>query len=115
MGVLKKSYIPERGDVVIIDFDPTKGHEQSGRRPALILSERSYNKMTNLCFAVPITSKTHNYFFERDLPPGFKTNGVAICNQVRPMCFKDRNITFAEKMDNEFISEVMSLIRAFFK
>ena len=90
-------YIPERGDIVWIDFDPQSGHEQKGKRPALILSPQKYNEKTSLCICLPITSKIKNYPFEVLLPDKLPVNGVVLSDQIKSLDFVARNVQFVCK------------------
>ncbi len=90
-------YIPERGDIVWLDFDPQSGHEQKGKRPALILSPQKYNEKTSLCICLPITSKIKNYPFEVLLPDKLPVKGVVLSDQIKSLDFDARNIKFACK------------------
>lgn len=72
----KAAYIPERGDAIWITLDPQVGHEQAGRRPALVLSPSAYNGRVGLALCCPITSQVKNYPFEVPLPAGSPISGV---------------------------------------
>jgi mRNA interferase MazF len=69
-------YVPERGDLVWLSFDPRAGHEQAGRRPALILSPSLYNRSSSLALVVPVTSQVKGYPFEVPIPAGMRVRGV---------------------------------------
>jgi len=75
-------YVPNRGDIVWLEFDPQAGHEQAGRRPAVVLSPQAYNDRTGLMVCCPVTSKVKGYPFEVALPPDFAITGVALTDQV---------------------------------
>lgn len=90
-------YCPERGDVVWLDFDPTRGREQQKRRPALVLSRRIYNQKAGLCVACPITSKVKGYPFEVALAGAKEAKGVVLADQLRTMAWPARNCTFIER------------------
>jgi mRNA interferase MazF len=92
-------YIPDAGDVVWLDFAPQAGHEQAGRRPALILSPSGYNAAAGLALCCPITSRVKNYPFEVAVAPapGYQLNGVVLADQVRSIDYRARNAhKFAE-------------------
>jgi mRNA interferase MazF len=95
MGKIK--YVPARGDIVWIDFDPTKGHEQRGRRPALVISPEKYNALSHRAIFCPITSKSKKYPFEVFFE-GESITGAVLADQVRTMDFTKRNIEFIEKV-----------------
>jgi mRNA interferase MazF len=75
--------VPERGDIVYLDFAPTKGHEQRGHRPAFIISPRIYSQKSSLALFMPITSHTKGYPFEVALPAGLKTQGVILSDRIK--------------------------------
>jgi mRNA interferase MazF len=87
-------YCPDADDVVEIDFDPQAGREQAGRRPALVLSPRPYNRLARLCVLCPITSQVKGYPFEVALPEGHPVTGVVLSDQVKSMSWHDRNAQF---------------------
>jgi mRNA interferase MazF len=101
-------YIPERGDIVWLDFNPQAGHEQKGRRPAIILSPKSYNKITHLALVCPITTQIKNYPFEVLLPKQHKTKGVIISDQLKSLDWYSRNVEFIEIAGINIINHVIS-------
>jgi mRNA interferase MazF len=112
MGVLKGKFIPQKGDIVSLDFSPTSGREQSGFRPALIISSSRYNQLSGLCLALPITSKEKGLMFELVLPKNLTTKGVIICDQVRTISYKTRKVKFLEKTDLSFCEEAVQMMYA---
>jgi mRNA interferase MazF len=104
------SYLPDRGDLVWINFNPQSGHEQAGRRPALVLSPSSYNSKVGLAILCPITSKKKGYPFEVSLPPKMPVSGAVLSDQVKNMDWKSRNIEFICKLDDRSIEEVLQRI-----
>jgi len=92
-----KKYVPQRGDLVWLEFNPQLGHEQSGRRPALIISPKSYNEKTNLCLLYPVTSKTKGYPFEVEIS-GKNASGFVLTDQIKSFDWKKRNPIFIEKI-----------------
>lgn len=112
--VAKRSSAPERGDIVWIDFDPTKGHEQSGRRPALVISPKVYNAKSGLALACPITSQAKGYPFE----VAFKTraiSGVILADQIRSVDWKGRRAEKAGVVSDTTLSEVQDFIQKLIK
>jgi mRNA interferase MazF len=103
-------YIPDRGDVVFLNFDPTRGHEQRGHRPALVLSPLSYNLKTSLALFMPITNKQKGYPFEVVLPAELKTQGVVLADQIKCLNWKDRSIEFVEVAPESLIETVQAKI-----
>lgn len=89
-------YTPCRGDIVWIDFDPTKGHEQSGRSPAIVVSLNAYNIISGRALFCPITSKIKGHVFDV-LFEGEKIKGTILADQVRTMDWSKRDLVFVEK------------------
>jgi len=106
------SYIPERGDIVWLNFNPQKGHEQRGKRPALVLSPKIYNEKTSLCVCIPITSKKKGYPFEVVLPDKLPIEGVILSDQIKNLDFSAREITFICKAPSTIIQLVQKNILA---
>jgi mRNA interferase MazF len=100
-------YTPDRGDIVWIDFNPQAGHEQAGRRPALVLSPKDYNSKVGLAILCPITSKQKGYPFEVPLPKGTKISGVVLSDQAKSMDWKIRNTEFICTLDALLIDQVL--------
>ena len=105
-----KEYVPKRGDIVWLEFKPQTGHEQSGKRPALVLSHENYNKVVGLGIFCPITSKVKGYPFEVALPENIEIQGVILSDQVKSFDWRQRNAEFICKVDNITINKVVSLI-----
>lgn len=106
-----KSYIPSRGDIVWTDFDPAAGHEQKGKRPALVLSTQPFNKNILLALAAPITSRVRGHGFEVPLA-GKKVSGVVLCQQIKMLDFKERGTQFVEKAPEEIVAQALAKVRA---
>lgn len=105
-------YIPERGDIVWTDFDPAAGHEQKGKRPALILSPANFNTVFGLALAAPITSRVRGHAFETNLnTPDIQIKGVVLCQQIKMIDFKERGVVFAAKAPVRVIKEVLGKTR----
>ncbi len=104
------NYVPERGDLVWLTFDPQAGHEQAGRRPAFVLSPAAYNRKTNLFLACPVTSRIKGYPFEVALPAGVPVSGVILADQIKSLDWKERKAQFAGRTTPEIIDEVVALI-----
>lgn len=105
--MVSKSYVPERGDVVWLDFDPQAGHEQAGRRPALILSPRVYNRPTGLALLCPITNKAKGYPYEVAIPVGQGVIGVVLADQVKNLDWRQRKAAFLGQMSESVLDEVL--------
>lgn len=83
--VKSTEYIPQRGDVVWINFNPQAGHEQAGHRPAVVLSPGMYNDKTHLAILCPITNRVKGYPFEVAIPVGLEVKGVILADQIKSM------------------------------
>jgi mRNA interferase MazF len=104
------SYVPRRGDIVWLSFDPQAGHEQAGRRPAFVVSPEAYNRKTGLFLACPVTSKVKGYPFEVALPVNRDVGGVILADQIKSLDWKARRAKFAAPTDKDVISEVIALV-----
>ena len=102
------AYVPERGDVVWLTFDPQAGHEQAGRRPAVVISPGGYNRKVGLAIFCPVSSQTKGYPFEVQLPPGLEVEGVVLSDQVKSLDWRARTASFACKLPPHTLSEVMN-------
>jgi len=109
---MSKRYIPNRGDVVWLTFTPQAGHEQAGRRPALVISPSLYNKKAGLAIFCPITSKIKGYPFEVKIPKGLKVEGVVLSDQVKSLDWRNRKASFHCKVPEDVLSEVIQKIGA---
>ncbi|NJO40619.1 MAG: endoribonuclease MazF [Cyanobacteria bacterium CRU_2_1] len=105
-----KRYIPDRGDLVYLDFDPTKGHEQRGHRPAFVLSPRSYNAKSSLALFMPITKQQKGYPFEVPLPPEVQIQGVILADQIKRLDWKAHDVQFVESVPESVVEEVQAKI-----
>lgn len=101
-------YVPERGDIVRLDFSPHLGHEQGFERPAVVLTPSDYNKLISLALLCPITKHSKGYPFEVELPKGMKTFGVVLSDQIKSFDWKARQVKFVEKAPSELIEEVLA-------
>ncbi len=103
---MASNFIPHRGDVVWIDMQPQVGHEQSGRRPAIVLSPKSYNGKVGLALLCPITNQIKGYPFEVMIPSGLKVAGVVLSDQVKSLDWKIRNAEFCDKVPEVVVLEI---------
>ncbi len=107
------SYCPEAGDFIWIDLDPTMGHEQSGRRPAIVLSPQSYNAAAGLCVICPITSRVRGYPFEAALPDGEDIiRGAVLADQPHSISWEKRPIKHAGRAPDTVLNEVRERLAA---
>jgi mRNA interferase MazF len=104
-------YVPERGDLVWLTFDPQAGHEQAGRRPALVLSPAPYNRRASLALVCPITNQAKGYPFEVALPEGLSISGVVLADHVKSADWAARCAEFAARAPAEIVAEVTAKLR----
>jgi mRNA interferase MazF len=107
--MVKKKYIPERGDIVWLNFNPQSGHEQRGKRPAMVISPKEYNAKTGLGLFCPITSAIKNYPFEVKIESK-KINGVVLADQIKSLDWETRKIEFIANEAPEKVEEVIEKI-----
>lgn len=100
--------LPDRGDLVWIDFTPQAGHEQAGRRPGLVLSPRAYHNRTPFVVVCPITSKVKGYPFEVALPPGLAVGGVVLADQVKSLDRRVRQLDPAGSVPEAVLQQVLA-------
>jgi len=108
----KAPYVPDRGDIVWMVFDPQAGHEQSGRRPALIVSSKEYNGKRGLALLCPVTSKVKGYPFEVALPLCAKVSGAVLCDQIKSADWRARKAKFIERIDKAACEDVVGKLHA---
>jgi mRNA interferase MazF len=106
------AYIPRKGDFVTVTFDPQSGHEQRGRRPALVVSNDLFNKHTGLCIACPITTRQRDYPFHVSIPPGQSVTGFVMVEQVKSIDFRSRNVKRLGNAPEPVLQEVLSILDA---
>ena len=104
------SYIPNQGDIVYLDFDPQAGHEQKGRRPALVVSNLTYNSLTKMALVCPITNTNRNFPLHVPLNSKTSTSGFIMCEQVKALDINFRNATFHEQLPSGLMREVFDII-----
>lgn len=105
------AYIPDRGDVVWLDFSPHMGREQAGLRPAIVLSPKSYNLKSELMLACPITSKIKGYPFEVRVRAD-KIDGVILADQIKSLDWQARKPRFFTKASTETVTQVRQFVEA---
>lgn len=104
-------FVPERGDLVWLQFNPQSGHEQAGQRPALVLSPKSYNAKVGLALFCPITSQVKGYPFEARLPAGLKIQGVILSDQVKSLDWRVRGAKRADRAPEDIVAEVLAKLQ----
>ena len=111
---MKPVYIPRRGDAIWLNFNPQSGHEQAGRRPALVLSPEEYNRKTGLAIFCPITSQVKGYPFEVKLPAGLPVTGVVLADQVKSLDWQVREASLIKKLPAQIVNEAANLLFTLF-
>ncbi len=106
-------YIPDHGDIIYLKFDPQAGHEQKGKRPALVVSNKTYNQFTYLAIVCPITNTDRNFPLHVKLNKDTKTKGVIMCEQMKSLDVNARGITFYEKVPKVILEEVIDILMGF--
>ncbi len=104
------AYIPSRGDIIWTDFDPSAGHEQAHKRPAMVLSPEPFNRQIGLALVAPITNRIRGHGFEVLLEQ-LKTEGVVLCQQVKTIDYEYRGSKFIEKASTPVVNEVLAKVR----
>jgi mRNA interferase MazF len=102
-------YIPEQGDIVVLNFDPQSGHEQKGRRPAMIISNKIFNQHLGLAFACPITNTKRDFPFHIEVKSENIT-GFIMGEQMKSIDYNARNIKFIEKANQKTINQILGII-----
>ncbi len=105
-------YTPAKGDLIALTFDPQAGHEQKGRRPALVISNDLFNRRTGLAIVCPITKTERNFPFHVALPEESSVTGFVMVEQVKAIDFQARRARFVEKVPVSALNEVLSLLDA---
>ena len=104
-------YSPGRGDLVWLAFDPQAGHEQAGRRPALVISPREYNRKVGLAVLCPVTTSIKGYPFEVVLPAGLAVGGVVLSDQLKSVDWRARKARFISTLPQAVTDEVLARVR----
>lgn len=102
-----RRYVPNRGDVVALTFDPQLGHEQAGRRPAVVLSPAIYNARSGLAVFVPITSQIKGYPFEVVIPAGLPVTGAVLTDQLKSLDWHARKARHISKLPEHVLREIL--------
>ena len=106
------AYTPQKGDFIILTFDPQSGHEQKGRRPALVISNTLFNQHTGLAIVCPITNTNRDFPFHVAVPKESSLTGFIMVEQVKSVDFKKRKTKYIEKSSNKTLNEVLGILDA---
>ena len=104
------SYIPKKGDFVILTFNPQAGHEQKGRRPALVVSNTLFNHHTGFVMACPITNTFRNFPFHVKIPDESSLTGYIMIEQLKSVDYTSRHVKFVEKAPPAVLNEVLNIL-----
>ncbi len=102
--------VPDVGDVVIVNFNPQTGHEQAGKRPALVLSSKNFNKITGFAWLCPITNQAKNYPFEVAVAGCKEITGVILTDQMKSLDWSARNLYKVDAVNADCLINVKSLV-----
>jgi mRNA interferase MazF len=105
-------YIPKQGDFVVVNFDPQSGHEQKGRRPALVISKTEFNRRTGLAFLCPITNTSRGFPFHVAVPTASKLTGYIMVEQTRSLDCVSRKAKFIEPAPRSILDDVLAILDA---
>ncbi len=105
-------YIPKQGDIVYLDFNPTKGHEQKGTRPAIVISNDVFNIHTKMVIVCPITSNIKEFPTHYILEESKKISGAVLCEHIRSIDYDSRKLKYVEKASENDLISVMTLMNA---
>ena len=105
------AYVPERGDLVWLTFDPHAGHEQAGRRPAVVVSPRSYNGKVGLALFCPVTGKRKGYPYEVEIPPALTISGVILSDQLKSLDWRARQAQYICRLPIPNMLDALAKIR----
>jgi len=109
---MNEKYIPHQGDLIVLTFDPQSGHEQKGRRPALVISNTLFNQKTGLAIVCPITKTDRRYPFHVKIPSISSVSGFAMVDQIKSIDYKSRKAKFIEQAPIEILNEAMAILDA---
>lgn len=110
--VTRRGRVPERGDLVWTTFTPQAGHEQAGRRPAVVLSPAAYNGKVGLALMCPVTSQVKGYPFEVAVPPGLPVSGVVLSDQVKSLDWRARHTERICVLPQPTVTEILQKLAA---
>ena len=105
-------YFPKRGDFISLDFDPHAGHEQKGRRPALVLSHDAFNRRTGMVIVCPVTNKDRGFPFHLQIPLEMAVTGVVMVDQIKSIDFGARHARFVGTASSDSLEEILAMLDA---
>ena len=105
------AYVPQRADVVWLTFDPQAGHEQAGRRPAVVVSPGKYNQKVGVALFCPITARSKGYPYEVAIPPGLPIEGVILSDQLKSLDWRARQAQLVARLPETSMADLLAKIR----
>ena len=105
-------YVPKKGDFVVLSFEPQSGHEQTGRRPALVISNTLFNRHTGMAIVCPLTNTDRSFPFHVAVPVGTSLTGFIMVEQVKSVDYASRKAKFVEKSSQALLDEVLGILDA---
>ena len=103
-------YVPQKGDFIALSFDPPSGHEQKGRRPALVISNLLFNEHTGLAIVCPVTNTDRNIPFHLPVPAPSSLTGFVMVDQVKSIDFKARRARYLGKASDSLVADVLEVL-----
>ena len=107
------SYIPQKGDFIVMAFDPHAGHEQRGRRPALVISNTLFNQKAGLAIVCPVTNTDRANPLHVPVPKGYGVSGVVLVDHMKSVDCHARKAGFLSKAPQELVNEVLAILETF--
>ncbi len=104
------AYVPEKGDFITLSFDPQSGHEQKGRRPALVISNFLFNQATGLAIVCPLTNTNRGIPFHLPVPSSSSLTGFVMIEQVKSIDYHARKAKFVEQAPSQFVEDVVAVV-----
>lgn len=105
-------YVPQKGDFIVVTFDPQAGHEQRGRRPALVVSNTLFNRATRLAIVCPLTTTRRDIPFHVAVPEPSSLRGYVMVEQIKSIDYLSRKVKFVEKASRTLLNEVLAILDA---
>lgn len=106
------AHVPRQGDLVALDFDPQAGHEEKGRRPALVISKDAFNKGTGMAICCPITNTDRRVPFHVSIAGRTSLTGFVMCEQVKSLDYRSRGMKLIERAPRDLLEDVLAIIDA---
>jgi mRNA interferase MazF len=105
-------YVPKQGDFVVVNFDPQSGHQQKGRRPALVVSKTAFNRHTGTAMLCPVTNTLRNFPFHVPVPAGSKLTGYIMVEQIKSIDYASRKAKLVARASRPVLEQVLGILDA---